>query len=56
MGSDWYNFDFLRTSHVLKRVLSVMCLAIGSMAVIGGLQSAAAEAEPAKAANSAARC
>ena len=33
-----------------------MRLAIGFMAVIGGLQSAAAEAAPAKAANSAARC
>ena len=33
-----------------------MCLAIGFIAVIGGLQSAAAEDEPAKAANSAARC
>jgi hypothetical protein len=56
MGSDWYNFDFLRTRHVLKSVLSVMCLAIGFIAVIGGLQRAAAEDEPAKAANSAARC
>jgi pimeloyl-ACP methyl ester carboxylesterase len=56
MGSDWYNFDFLRMGHVLKCILSVMCLAIGSMAVIGGLQSAAAEDGPAKAANSRARC
>jgi hypothetical protein len=45
-----------RLGKVLKSVLSVMHLAIGFMAVIGGLQSAAAEAEFAKAASSAAQC
>ena len=45
-----------RSGKVLKSGLLVMHLAIWFMAVIGGLQSAAAQAKPAKAANSAARC
>ncbi len=46
----------LKSVKPLKSVLSITCLAIGIMAVIGGLQSAAAEAEPAQDANSAERC
>jgi len=46
----------LRSGKVLKSGLSVMRLAMGFMAIIGGLQSAAAEAEPAKAVDSAAQC
>ena len=46
----------LRSEKVLKSILSAMRLAIGFMAVIGGLRGAAAEAEPVKAANSAAQC
>ena len=40
----------------LRGVLSVTRLAIASMAIIGGLRSAAAEVQPAKAADSAAQC